>query len=151
MNLSTHFTLSELTKSQDAIRRGIDNTPTGSDINSLILVCENILEPVRKRYGIPFKPSSGYRSIALNEAVGGSKTSQHCFGQAVDFEVPGVSNFELASWIAQNLSFDQLILEFYKQGELNSGWVHCSYVGIGKNRKQCKTFDGKQYIGGLIE
>lgn len=121
MNLSTHFTLSELTKSQDAIRRGIDNTPTGSDINNLILVCENILEPVRKHYRIPFSPSSGYRSIALNESVGGGNTSQHCFGQAVDFEVPGISNFELASLVAQNLSLDQLILKVKRCCVLHTG------------------------------
>jgi len=152
MNLSKHFTLTEFTKSPEAIRLGIDNTPTDKDIRNMILLCENVLEPVRAHYNKPIRTNSGFRSIALNTAIKGSRTSQHCFGQAADFEIMGVSNYDLAEWIALNLQFDQLILEYYKPGIPNSGWVHCSFVCINQNRHQCKTTsDGKIYLPGLVK
>lgn len=149
MKLSNNFTLLELTKSQTATRLGIDNTPTEAHIESLKALCENILQPVREHYGRSFAPSSGYRSVALCEAIGSSAKSQHAKGEAADFEVPGVDNLSLATWISENLDFDQLILEFYKDGVADSGWVHCSYKADGSNRKQCLTFDGKKYTEGL--
>jgi len=112
------------------------------------LVCENILEPVRENYARPIAPSSGYRSVNLCEAIGSNSKSQHALGQAVDFEVMGVDNYELAMWISENLSFDQLILECYKGG--NTGWVHCSYRSKDENRHQCLTYDGSKYRQGLI-
>jgi zinc D-Ala-D-Ala carboxypeptidase len=91
----------------------------------------------------------------LNKAVGGSATSQHCKGEAVDMEVPGVPNYELAKWIQDNLEFDQLILEFYTSGIPDSGWVHCSYKHGGPQRNSVLTaarVDGKtKYSVGLIE
>jgi len=151
MKLSKNFSLNELIKSQTATRLGIDNTPTDEHIDNLKALCENILQPVREHYGISFSPSSGYRSVALCEAIGSSAKSQHARGEAVDFEVPGVDNLSLASWISEHLDFDQLILEFYKEGDPNSGWVHCSFKDKASNRRECLRFDGKQYKRGLNE
>ena len=151
MELSPNFTLEELCKSQTALRQGIDNTPRDDGIiAALTAVTRNILQPVRDHYGVPIAPSSGYRCAELNGAIGGAATSQHVKGQAVDFEVPGVSNLALAAWVEQTLDFDQLILECYTPGEPTSGWVHCSYVGRGENRKQVLTYDGRSYSDGLI-
>ena len=134
-----------MTKSQTAERLGISNEPDEEALDNLALVCENILEPVREHYGIPFSPSSAYRCPELNREIGSSDTSQHISGQAVDFEVPGVPNMELAEWIMDNLDYDQLILEFYKEGQPNSGWVHCSFCH-DENRKDAKRFDGSNWI-----
>jgi len=139
MQLSEHFKLNEFTKSETAIRKRIDNTPGPAHASNLQKVCEKILEPVRKHFGKPVRINSGYRGAALNSAVGGSSKSQHCNGEAVDFEIDGLANPELAKWVAANCDFDQIILEFYdpKEGP-NSGWVHASY-SEGKNRKQILT------------
>jgi len=126
MRLSGNFTLGGLTKSQTAIRNGIDNIPGLEEIVSLTGLCHRILEPVRKEYSA-FSPNSGYRSAELCELVGSSAKSQHAKGEAADIEIPGVDNFQLAEWIKSNLEFDQLILEFYKKGEPSSGWVHVSF------------------------
>jgi zinc D-Ala-D-Ala carboxypeptidase len=137
MKLSKNFVLAEFTKSNTAKKKGIDNTPQGEHMTNLKYIVENVLQVVREHFGKPVKINSGYRSPALNKAVGGSSKSQHCNGQAVDFEIMGVPNLELADWIGDNLEFDQLILEFYnpEEGE-NSGWVHCSLKEEGDNRKQ---------------
>lgn len=126
MNLSEHFTLRELVKSQTAARMGIDNIPDSFALAYLDRLCRDILEPVREHYGVAFSPSSGYRSPELCEAIGSSRKSQHAKGQAADFEVPGIDNLALAEWVKENLKFDQLILECYMPGNPNSGWVHCS-------------------------
>jgi zinc D-Ala-D-Ala carboxypeptidase len=135
MNLSKSFTLNELTKSQEATRLGIDNTPSEEHILNLKILCEKILQPIRDFYGMPVSVSSGYRSAALCEAIGSSSKSQHTKGQAVDFEIFGVHNKELSDWIVNNLDYDQCILEFWSPNDPNSGWVHCSYNDSG-NRKQ---------------
>jgi hypothetical protein len=135
MNLSKSFTLNELTKSQEATRLGIDNTPNEEHILNLKLLCENILQPIRNFYGMPVSVSSGYRSAALCEAIGSSSKSQHTKGQAADFEIFGVANKDLADFIIKNLNYDQCILEFWNENEPNSGWVHCSYNSLG-GRKQ---------------
>ncbi len=139
MQLSPHFKLSEFTKSDTAIRKRIDNTPGPAHAANLKKVCEKILEPVRNHFQRPVRINSGYRGPALNAAVGGSSKSQHCNGQAVDFEIDGLPNPELAKWVSENCEFDQIILEFYnpKEGP-NSGWVHASY-NEGNNRKQKLT------------
>jgi zinc D-Ala-D-Ala carboxypeptidase len=126
MKLSTNFSLSELTKSEAASRLGLDNDPTQEIISSLQALVNHILQPVRDKFG-PVVVTSGYRSPEVNKAIGGSATSDHCKGQAADFEVLGKDNRELAIWIAENMQFTQLILEFYKPGVPDSGWVHCSY------------------------
>jgi len=102
-------------------------------------------------YGKPFRPNSGYRSSELNTAVGGSSTSQHCRAEAVDIEIPGVSNYDLAVWIAHNLEFDQVILECYRQGEPTSGWVHVSLTSEGEvNRAVALTYSNRAYTKGLV-
>ena len=127
MNLSRNFTLSELTKSDSAIRKGINNNPNAEQIEKLKALCENILQPVRDHFG-RVKITSGYRSVELCAAIGSSARSQHAKAEAADFECPGVDNAELADWIHRELPYDQLILEFYTPGEPNSGWIHCSWI-----------------------
>jgi hypothetical protein len=149
-HLSPHFTLAALCKSEMAVRHGIDNTPRTPDVvDALRALAASILEPVRANFGIPFQPSSGYRCPELNDLLQGSENSQHMKGEAVDFEVPGVPNYQLALWIADKLDFDELILEYYESGKPSSGWVHCSYA-TGRNRKETMTFDGQRYRPGLI-
>jgi putative chitinase len=133
--ITEHFTLEELTASPTANKLGLSNTPTAEHIENMRYCCEKILEPVRAKFG-PVKVNSSYRSPRVNQAVGGSKTSQHVNGQAIDFEVNGVDNKTVADWVADNLEFDQVILEFYTAGDKNSGWVHASIKKEGGNRKQ---------------
>ena len=127
MKLTRNFSLSELIKSDTAIRLGIDNNPNADQIEKLIALCENVLQPVRDHFG-RVKVTSGYRSPELCAAIGSSVNSQHAKAEAADFEVLGVDNAEVADWINMNCTTDQLILEFYTQGEPNSGWIHASYV-----------------------
>ena len=148
MRLSQNFTLAEMIKSQTAERKAINNNPNEDNIENLQRLCEHILQPVRDHFGKVVSVSSGFRSPELCVAIGSSTTSQHASGQAADFEIYGVSNKELADYIADNLDFDQLILEFWKEGEPNSGWVHCSYKE-GSNRKQVLTYSGGEYKNGL--
>ena len=136
MKLTENFSLNELTKSQTAERKGIDNTPSAEHQDNLKSLCEMILQPIRDHFGQVVSVSSGYRSPELCVAIGSSTQSQHAKGQASDFEIFGVSNKELADYIDQNLDYDQLILEYWKgEDEPNSGWVHCSFNTQG-NRKQ---------------
>ena len=135
MKLTENFSLNELTKSQPAERKGIDNTPSDEHQETLKSLCEMILQPVRAHFGQVVSVSSGYRSQELCVAIGSSTQSQHAKGEAADFEIFGVSNKELADWINENLDYDQLILEYWKESDPNSGWVHCSYTN-GSNRKQ---------------
>jgi hypothetical protein len=127
MKLTENFTLNEMTKSETALRHGLDNTPGEAEIANLKRLAEQILQPVRDHYKRGVKVNSGFRHPNVNAAVGGSKTSDHCKGQAADIEIPGVANAELAEWISKNLKFTQLILEFYTPGVPDSGWVHVSY------------------------
>ena len=147
MQLSKHFKLEEFTKSMTATRKGISNEPGSGDIKNLENVCYEILEPVRAKFEKPITITSGYRSEELCEAIGSKKTSQHSKGQAVDFEIAGIPNIQVAYWLQNNVDFDQLILEFWT-GEANSGWIHCSFVE-GSNRKQVLTYDGKKYSNNL--
>jgi len=126
VRLSENFTLQEFTKSQTAERRGIDNTPVEGHLENAKALFENVVQPVRDNFGVTVI-NSGYRSGDLNYAIGGSNTSQHCKGQAVDIECPGTPNYNVAKWIEDNLDFDQLILEFYTPGIPDSGWIHVSY------------------------
>jgi hypothetical protein len=153
VRLSTNFTLQEFTKSQTAIRQGLDNTPSTLHLHSAKLLFGNVVQPVRDNFGVTVI-NSGYRGPKLNEAVGGSSKSQHCKGEAVDIECPGTANYDVANWIKENLEFDQLILEFYTPGIPDSGWVHVSYKAEG-NRKSVLTAmkeNGKTvYKQGLIQ
>ena len=135
MKLSPNFSLLELTKSQTAERKGIDNTPSPEHQENLKLLCTAILQPVRDHFGRVVTISSGYRSPELCTAIGSKITSQHARGEAADFEIFGVSNKTLADYIDSELHYDQLILEYWNESDPNSGWVHCSFAE-GKNRKQ---------------
>lgn len=152
MQLTNNFSLHEMTKSETALRLGLANTPTVEVIENLKLLCEKVLQPVRNHYAKGVKVNSGYRAPEVNAAVGGSKTSDHCKGQAADIEIPGVANAELAQWIADNLDYTQLILEFYTQGIPDSGWVHVSYDPNNLKKQQLTAVkrEGKTvYLPGL--
>ena len=135
MSLTKNFSLIELTKSQTAERKGINNTPSAEHQENLKSLCEMILQPIRDHFDCVVSVSSGYRSPELCVAIGSSTKSQHARGEAADFEIFGVSNKDLADYIDENLDYDQLILEYWKESDPNSGWVHCSYTN-GSNRKQ---------------
>ena len=124
MKISKHFTLMEMTMSTTAKRLGIDNTPSSEAIQSMKLLAERVLEPVREYIGEPVRINSGYRSVELNKKVGGSKTSQHCLGEAADIFCFN-KNSEIFHFIKNNLEFDQLIWEFGDEQEPD--WVHVSY------------------------
>ena len=147
MQLSKHFTLEEFEKSQTATRKDITNKAGSGEIKNLGDLCYEVLEPVRAKFDKPVTITSGYRSPELSEAIGSKATSQHCKGEAVDFEIAGVSNLQVALWLTNNVNFDQCILEFWT-GEASSGWIHVSYKD-GSNRKQVLTYDGKSYTNGL--
>ncbi len=136
MKISEHLTLSELTKSMTALRRGIDNQPSEEVIASLTNVATNLFEPLRARWEKPLYISSGYRSAELNRAIGGSTRSQHCKGEAIDIDMDNknspITNGDIFRALL-SLDYDQLIWEF---GGDNPAWVHVSYVSPTKNRKQ---------------
>lgn len=138
MKISEHLSLAEVTRSETAKRRGISNMPTEEHLNNFKLLAEKVFEPVRNHFGVPIHISSGYRSKELNTAIGGSLTSQHCSGEAIDIDMDGsgdgVSNADVFNYIKDNLAFDQLIWEF--GNDSNPDWVHVSYESTGKQRKQ---------------
>ena len=140
MSLTKNFSLNELTKSQTAERKGIDNTPSTEHQENLKRLCETILQPIRDHFGQVVSVSSGYRSPELCVAIGSSTKSQHARGEAADFEIFGVSNKELADYIDQNLTYDQLILEYWKESDPNSGWVHCSFTLNGNRRQYLRAY-----------
>jgi D-alanyl-D-alanine dipeptidase len=134
MIVTKNLTLEELIHSDTAKAKGIDNSPTNEHLKSLIEIANNIFQPLRDAIGKPIRISSGYRSEKLNKAVGGSKTSQHNKGQALDLvATSGFTNKDIFDYIKNNLEFDQMIWEFGT--DKNPDWVHVSY-NKGKNRKQ---------------
>ena len=137
MKISDHITYAEAIHSQTAKRKGIDNTPNPNQIEAMKLLAEKVFEPLREWVGGPIKVNSFFRSPELNTAIGGSKTSQHCKGQAIDIDdVYGYkTNSEMYHWIKENLSFDQMIWEFGTDTQPN--WVHVSYVSEENNRNRC--------------
>ena len=137
MKLSNNLRLNEVLKSNTATRRGIDNTPTDEHLSNLYKLAKNIFQPLRDGLGVPLGISSGYRSEALNNAIGGSKNSQHSKGQALDIDADiygNVNNFAIFECIKENLDFDQLIWEF--GDDENPDWVHVSYKSHEENRGQ---------------
>lgn len=153
MNLTANFTLSEMIKSETALRHNMDNTPGEKEIENLKRLAEKVLQPVREHYQRGVKVNSGYRAPAVNQKVGGSPTSDHCKGQASDIEIPGIANADLAKWITENLEFTQVILEFYTQGVPDSGWVHVSYdpENLKKQALTAVKQNGKTvYLPGLV-
>jgi len=138
MKLSEHLDLSEVIRSESAKRKGISNMPTEAHIANFKLLAEKIFQPIREHFRCPIHISSGYRSKELNAAIGGSATSQHCSGEAIDIDMDGtpngVTNRMVFDYIKDNLEFDQLIYEF--GDKQNPDWVHVSYESTGKQRKQ---------------
>jgi len=138
MKLSEHLDLAEVTRSETAKRKGISNMPTPEHLENFKKLAQNIFEPIRKHFGVPIHISSGYRSKALNIAIGGSLTSQHCSGEAIDIDMDGssngVTNKMIFEFIKANLNFDQLIFEFGTKDKPD--WVHVSFESNGKQRKQ---------------
>jgi len=153
MSLTRNFTLHEMTKSETALRHGMANDPSPTEIENLRVLCEEVLQKVRDYYGMGVKVNSGFRHPLVNAKVGGSTTSDHCKGFAADIEIPGIANADLAQWIADNCEFRQLILEFYTPGIPDSGWVHVSF-NPADNKKQVLTAtkqNGKTvYLPGLV-
>ena len=154
MKLTPNFTLSEMTKSDTALRLDMDNTPNAVQVENLKTLCEKVLQPVRDHFGKGVKVNSGFRHPQVNAAVGGSTTSDHCKGMAADIEIPGVANGDLAQWIVDNLEFRQVILEFYTPGVPDSGWVHVSF-NPEDNKKQVLTATKQRgktvYLEGLVK
>ena len=138
MKLSTHLDLSEVIRSESAKRNGISNMPIALHIENFKLLAEKVFEPVRVHFGCPIHISSGYRSIELNKCIGGSLTSEHCTGEAIDIDMDGsqsgVTNKMVFDYIKDNLDYNQLIYEF--GDSKNPDWVHVSYKATGKQRKQ---------------
>lgn len=145
--LSTNFSLAEMTKSEIALRHNADNTPDEAAVAALSLLVKEVLQPLRNHYKTGVKVNSGYRSPDVNFAVGGSKTSDHCKGQAADIEIAGIANAEVAQYIKDNLKYTQLILEFYTPGIPDSGWVHVSY---NKDDLKCQTLTAIKTSRGVV-
>lgn len=141
MRISENITYAEAFKSQTAVRKKIKNTTNDPEIlKNMKHVAENIFEPIRKHFGKPIGISSFYRSPELNISVGGSKTSQHVTGEAIDIDADifgGLTNKEIFDFVKSNLDYDQLIWEFGTAK--NPAWVHVSLKRVGKNRKQILT------------
>lgn len=149
MKLSKHFTLAELTGTSTKL----PNKPPEDVIENLRRLCEHVLEPVRTHFDRPVIIHSGYRSPAVNAAIGGSKTSQHMKGEAADFHVSGFSVYEVANWLSETLEvfYDQLILENYVPGIATSGWVHCSFRSyMNRNQSLTKFRGSSRYHPGIL-
>jgi zinc D-Ala-D-Ala carboxypeptidase len=144
MKLSDNLTLAEVTKSRTAKRLGIDNSPTIEHLENLKAVAQNVFQPVRLHFKKPLFVSSGYRSEALNDAIKGSSSSQHCKGEALDLDAQvygGFTNNELYNYIKDHVEYDQLIWEFGTDDEPD--WVHVSYKKDGGNRRECLRAERK--------
>ncbi len=129
MKLSNNLSLNEVIKSNTAARLNIDNEPTAEHLKNLQVTADKVFQPIREHFNVPIYISSGYRSKALNEAIGGSKTSQHSLGQAFDIDQDDrstISNLDVFNYVKDNLKFTQLILEF-PDGKGNPAWVHVGY------------------------
>jgi hypothetical protein len=138
MKLSENLSLSEVIRSESAKRKGVSNMPTEEHIANLKVLAEKVFQPIRENFRVPILISSGYRSKELNAAIGGSLTSQHCSGEAIDIDMDGtphgVTNADVFNFIKDKLEFSQLIWEF--GSATNPDWVHVSYKVKGGNRKQ---------------
>jgi len=138
MKISEHLDLVEVTRSETAKRKGISNMPTAEHLENFKKLAEHIFEPIRNHFNVPIHISSGYRSKELNTAIGGSLTSQHCSGEAIDIDMDGsangVTNKMVFEFIKDNLDFDQMIWEFGNSDAPD--WVHVSYETSKPQRKQ---------------
>tara|TARA_Y100000385_G_scaffold217661_1_gene226840 strand:- start:2813 stop:3283 length:471 start_codon:yes stop_codon:yes gene_type:complete len=148
LKLSKNLNLAEVLRSETAKRRKIDNAPTDEHIENLRILAANIFQPMRDHFGKAIYISSGYRSEALNKAIKGSKTSQHCKGEALDIDNDnannGVTNRDIYEFIRDNLKFDQLINEFPVKG--NPSWVHVSYSKTQQRNQILKAYKDSRNI-----
>jgi hypothetical protein len=136
MNLSTNFTLEELIYSEIAKRKGLDNTPS-EEVKANLVRLARFLEEVRRVLGRPIMINSAYRSLQVNESVGGQPTSQHCLGCAADIRIPGLTPDDIIKLLLKsNIEYDQLIREF-------DSWVHISIPNkfADKPRKMALIID----------
>lgn len=135
--ISQHISYKEATRSVTAMRLGIDNTPNEYQLQNMELIAEKIFEPLRQKVGGPIKINSFFRCEDLNKAIGGSSSSQHCQGRAIDLDdtYGFMTNAEMYNYIKEKLDFDQIIWEFGT--DENPDWVHVSYVDADSNRKRC--------------
>jgi hypothetical protein len=134
-NISKHVSYKEAVRSNTAQRKGIENIPNEKQLFNMGKLCENVFEPTREYFKQPIIINSMFRCVELNKAVGGSKTSQHCKGEAMDIRgTNGVSNAAIYYFIRDYLDFDQLIWEYGTDKE--PAWVHVSYKSTLVNRKQ---------------
>lgn len=143
--LSSHISYAEAVKSTTARRLGIDNTPDSDTCQRMRLVAVEVFEPLRKHFGIAIGISSFYRSRDLNLAIGGSVSSQHCKGEAMDIDgdIYGlISNTDIFNWIKDNLQFDQLIWEFGNP-DGSPSWVHVSYKAEGNRMQVLRSYHDK--------
>jgi len=136
MQLSKHLSLAEMTRSESAKRLGINNMPTPEHIENIKKLAEKVFEPIREHFGVPIIITSGYRSQALNAAVGGAMSSQHSKGEAIDIDMDNttITNKQIFDYIKDHLQFDQLIAEFPKNS--SPEWIHVSYASSNKQRNQ---------------
>ena len=137
MRLSDNLSLKEVTKSATAIKHGISNEPSIEHLENLKAIAENIFQPIRNHFGVPIAVTSGYRSEELNKRIGGSLTSQHSKGEALDLDADvygQVTNKEIFEYILDHIDFDQLIWEFGT--DQDPDWVHVSYKRKERNREK---------------
>jgi zinc D-Ala-D-Ala carboxypeptidase len=142
--ISKHITYKEATLSQTASRLGLKNDPDDTQLAAMKLIAEKVFEPVRAFINKPIIVSSFFRSPMVNIRVGGSGTSQHCKGEAMDLTMPNkIGNRKIYEFIRDNLVFDQLIYEFGTDQE--PAWVHVSYKEKGNRRQilRAKKVNGK--------
>lgn len=133
--ISEHISYKEGVRSDTARRKGIRNIPNDKQLEAMRTLAKEVFEPLRRHFREPIRVNSFFRSLALNKMIGGSKTSQHCKGEAIDLDgMNGISNKQLYDYIKDNLEFDQLIWEFGTDQEPD--WIHVSYTTKRPNRKQ---------------
>ena len=149
MKIGKYFTQAEFEKSDYALRHGIDNTMNDVQLRCATLLVDNILDPTRQHFG-PTLVTSMFRCPELNSGIGGSSSSQHMLGRAADFECLNASNRDVAEWISDILTFDQLILEYY-DGTPHGGWIHASWWSELRNRNEVLHITDGKYIPGFPE
>lgn len=134
--ISEHISYKEGIHSHTAKLRGIRNIPSEKSLSNMKALADNVFEPLREWVGGPIKINSFYRSPSLNSAIGGSRSSQHCKGEAVDIDdlYGHKTNSEMFWWIVKNVEFDQIIWEFGNRN--NPDWIHVSYKQNGPNRNR---------------
>jgi len=130
--ISKHISYKEAVGSNYAKQKGIKNKPNEEQVENMKLLSEEVFEPLREWVDAPIKVNSMFRSLELNTALKGSKTSSHMKGEAMDItSMGGKSNLEMFHYIKDNLCFDQLIWEFGAEPK----WLHVSY-NKDNNRQQ---------------